>query len=157
MGAAITLLTKKWVDAHGLAIKEKAAKYIFGASGTFVKIVGTTSITRLLAPTLELDVSNVAIFSGKFYQGLLGCDCCAGIMRHLAWLPSPCLGRTNELLLVACRRRWAAFWLPIWNCKSVPQQQWLAPISHLPHLSPRPYRSCLPLLRLRGFVWATKS
>ena len=73
-GVAITLLIKKWADAHGLTMKEKAAEYILGANGTVVKIVGTTSMTLLLAPTLELDVVNVAIFSGNFYQGLLGFD-----------------------------------------------------------------------------------
>ena len=55
-------------------MKEKAAEYILGANGTMVKIVGTTSMTLLLVPTLEIDVSNVAICSGNFYQGLLGCD-----------------------------------------------------------------------------------
>ena len=73
-GAAITLLTKKWVDAHGLPVREKAAKYISGANGTAVKIIRTTSMTLLLAPTLEIDVFNVAVCSGDFYQGLLGCD-----------------------------------------------------------------------------------
>ena len=73
-GAAITLLMKKWADAHGLTVKEKVAEYISGANGMAVKIVGMTSITLLLEPTLELDVANVAIFSGDFYQGLLGCD-----------------------------------------------------------------------------------
>ena len=33
MGMAITLLMKKWVDAHGLTVKEKAAEYISGANG----------------------------------------------------------------------------------------------------------------------------
>ena len=32
----------------------------------------------LLAPTLEIDVANVAICSGYFYQGLLGCDLLCG-------------------------------------------------------------------------------
>ena len=64
---------KKWADAHGLTIKEKVTKYISGANGMVVKIVGTTSITLLLAPTLELDVVNVAICLGNFYQGLLRC------------------------------------------------------------------------------------
>ena len=73
-GVAITLLTKKWADAHGLTVKEKAAEYISGANGTVVKIVGMTRMTLLLAPTLELDVANVAICSGDFYQGLLRCD-----------------------------------------------------------------------------------
>ena len=73
-GAAITLLTKKWADAHGLPVREKAAKYISGTNRTVVKIIGTTSMTLLLAPTLEIDVSNVAVCSGDFYQGLLGCD-----------------------------------------------------------------------------------
>ena len=73
-GAAITLVMKKWADAQGLAIKEKAAKYILDANGTSVKLVGTTSMTLLLAPTLELDVFNIAFCLGDFYQGLLGCD-----------------------------------------------------------------------------------
>ena len=74
MGVAITLLMKKWADAHGLTVKEKAAEYISSANGTVVKIVGTTSMTLLLAPTLEIDVANVAICLGNFYQGLLLCD-----------------------------------------------------------------------------------
>ena len=77
-GVAITLLMKKWANAHGLAVKEKAAKYILGANGTSIKIVGMTSKTLLLAPMLELDVSNVAICSGDFCQGLLGCDLLCG-------------------------------------------------------------------------------
>ena len=73
MGTAITLLTKKWVDAHDLTMKEKAAEYISGVNGMVVKIVGTTSTTLLLVPTLELDVVSVAVWLGNFYQGLLGC------------------------------------------------------------------------------------
>ena len=78
MGTAITLLTKKWADAHGLPMREKAAEYISGANGTVVKIIGTTSMTLLLVPTLEIDVSNAAVCSGNFYQGLLGCDLLCG-------------------------------------------------------------------------------
>ena len=73
-GGAITLLTKKWADAHGLTAKEKVAEYISGANGTAVKIVGMASMTPLLAPTLEIDMANITIFSCNFYQGLLGCD-----------------------------------------------------------------------------------
>ena len=69
---------KKWADAHGLTVKEKAAEYISGANGTAVKIVGMTSMTLLLAPTLEIDVSNVAICLGNFYQGLLICNLLCG-------------------------------------------------------------------------------
>ena len=74
MGTAITLLMKKWADAHGLTMKEKAAEYTLGTNRTMVKSVGTASMTLLLAPTLEIDVSNVAVCSGNLYQGLLGCD-----------------------------------------------------------------------------------
>ena len=77
-GAAITLLTKKWADAHGLTVKEKVAEYILGTNGTTVKIVGMTSMTLLLVPTLEIDVSNVAVCLGNFYQGLLRCDLLCG-------------------------------------------------------------------------------
>ena len=66
-GMAITLLMKKWADAHGLTVKEKVTEYISGAIGTAVKIVGTTSLTLLLVPTLKLDVVNVAVCLGNFY------------------------------------------------------------------------------------------
>ena len=39
-----------------------------------VKIVGMTSMTLLLVPTLKLDMANIAVCSGNFYQGMLGCD-----------------------------------------------------------------------------------
>ena len=86
MGTDITLLTKKWADAQGLTMKEKVAEYISGTNSTVVKIVGTTSMTLLLVPTLELDVATVAICLGNFYQGLLGCDL---LCRH------------NEALVIA--------------------------------------------------------
>ena len=66
-GAAITLLTKKWADTHSLTIKEKADKYTSGTNGMVAKIIGTTSITLLLVPTLELDVANITVCSGNFY------------------------------------------------------------------------------------------
>ena len=92
-GAAITLLMKKWADAHGLPVREKVAEYISGTNGTVVKIVGTTSMTLLPAPTLEIDVLNFAIFSGNFYQGLLGCNLLCGHNKVLGAatisLPSP--------------------------------------------------------------------
>ena len=66
-GVAITLLMKKWADTYRLTMKEKVAEYISGANGTAVKIVGTTSMTLLLAPTLEIDVANVTVCLGDFY------------------------------------------------------------------------------------------
>ena len=72
MGVPITLLMKKWADAHVLTVKEKVFEYISGTNGTAVSIVGTASMTLLLAPTLELDMANIAICLGDFYQGLLG-------------------------------------------------------------------------------------
>ena len=90
-GAAITLLMKKWIDAHGLAIKEKVAEYISGTNGASINIVGTTSMTLLLVPTLELDVSNVAVCSGNFYPSLLGCDllCRHNEVLYLATITLP--------------------------------------------------------------------
>ena len=45
----------------------EVAKYISGANGTSIKIVGTTSMTLLLASTLELDVSNITVCLGALY------------------------------------------------------------------------------------------
>ena len=93
MGVAITLLMKKWTDAHSLTMKEKAAEYILGTNRTAVKIIGMTSMTLLLAPTLEVDVANVAVCLGDFYHGLLGCDLLCGHSEALSaatiTLPGP--------------------------------------------------------------------
>ena len=83
MGVAITLLMNKWPDAHGLAVKKKVAKYILGANGISVKIVSTTRMTLLLVPMPELDVSNIAVCSSNFFQGLLGCDLLCGHNKAL--------------------------------------------------------------------------
>ena len=59
-------------------VKEKVAEYILGANGMVVKIVGMTSMTLLLVPTLELDVANITVCSGDSYQDWLGCDLLCG-------------------------------------------------------------------------------
>lgn len=77
-GAAVTLVTKAWAEAHGLRINSAVEVPIRGASGTEVTTVGTTSMTIQLAPTLELDVTDVAVSEGDFYEALLGCDVLKG-------------------------------------------------------------------------------
>ena len=47
------------------------------------QIIVTNSMTLLLAPTLEIDVSNVAVRSGNFYQGLLQCNLLCGQNKAL--------------------------------------------------------------------------
>ena len=39
-----------------------------------VQTVVMTSMSILLALTLEIDITSVAKYSGDFYQGMLGCD-----------------------------------------------------------------------------------
>ena len=77
-GAAVTLVTKAWAVAHGLKISSPPGISINGASGQSVEVVGTTQMTIQLTPTLEVDVNNVTVSSGDFYQGLLGCDLLKG-------------------------------------------------------------------------------
>ena len=66
-GAAIMLLPKKWVDLYGLNVKARISEYIYSANGIAVQIMGMTSMIILLAPTLEVDIANVAIYSGNSY------------------------------------------------------------------------------------------
>ena len=42
-----------------------------------------TSMTLLLVPTLEMEVANIAVWSGDFYQGLLGCNLLCGHNKAL--------------------------------------------------------------------------
>ena len=41
--------------------------------------MGTISMTMLLVPSLEVDMDNVTVCLGDFYQGLPGCDM---LFRH---------------------------------------------------------------------------
>ena len=66
-GVAIMLLTKKWVDLYGLNVKARISEYIYSVNGIAVQIMGMTSMNILLAPTLEVDIANVAIYSGNSY------------------------------------------------------------------------------------------
>ena len=45
--------------------------------------MGATSISLLLVPTLKVDLTNAAICSGKFYEGLLGYNGLSGHSKAL--------------------------------------------------------------------------
>ena len=77
-GAAVTLVTKCWAEAHGLKVTPPSGVNIRGAAGMAVEVVGLTSMTMQLSPTLEVDVTNVLVSAGEFYQALLGCDLLQG-------------------------------------------------------------------------------
>lgn len=77
-GAGLTLVTKVWAEAHGLKISPPSPTDIRGAGGSAVEVVGSTSMTLQLTPTLEIDVADVTVSSGTFYQALLGCELMEG-------------------------------------------------------------------------------
>ena len=77
-GAGITLVTKQWAESHKLKISKPSAGKVYGAAGSEVAIVGTTAFTVQLTPTLEVDLANVSVSAGNFYQALLGCDLLEG-------------------------------------------------------------------------------
>ena len=88
-GASITLVTRKWAETHGLTVIPASGISITGANGTPVDIVGTCSMTVQLSPTLELDVGDVNVSSGDFYQALIGCDILGGLHAGFASVLGP--------------------------------------------------------------------
>ena len=66
-GASITLVTRKWVESHGLMITPVSGISITGANGAPVDMVGTCYMMVQLLPTLELDVRDINMSSGDFY------------------------------------------------------------------------------------------
>ena len=77
-GAALTLVSTKWAASHGLKTTEGKALEVKGAGGSNITVLGVTAFTIQLTPTLELDLSNVAVSEGDFYQCLLGGDILGG-------------------------------------------------------------------------------
>lgn len=78
-GAAVTLVSKAWAEAHGLEVlPKKDLDTIAGASGTDIPIVGTCSFLLRLGKSLELELYDVAVSLAKFYQALLGTDVIGG-------------------------------------------------------------------------------
>ena len=47
-------------------MKKMALEYILGTNHMAVQIVGMTSVSLLLAPTLEVDMANISACSGNF-------------------------------------------------------------------------------------------
>lgn len=66
-GAAVTLVTSAWAKAHGLKVSPSSGVTVRGAAGQALTIVGTTSMTLQLAPTLEMDVADVTVAAGDCY------------------------------------------------------------------------------------------
>ena len=57
---------------------ERVAKYILSANGTVVLVMSMKNMSFLLTPTLEVDVANIAVCLGNFYQNLLRCNALCG-------------------------------------------------------------------------------
>lgn len=66
-GAAVTMVTQAWADAHGLKVTQGKKINIRGAGGANVPTAGVTAFTIQLTPTLEIDLGNVVVAEGKFY------------------------------------------------------------------------------------------
>ena len=49
------------------------------ANGTLVDMVGTCTMMVQLFPILELDVGDIHVSSGDFYQALIGCNILGGL------------------------------------------------------------------------------
>ncbi len=77
-GAAVTIVTEKWAAAHGLRVTPGKKINIRGAGGAEVETLGVTTFTVQVSPTLELDLSEVVVSVGDFYQALIGGDVLRG-------------------------------------------------------------------------------
>ncbi len=70
-----------------------------GAAGHDVEVLGTTSFNLQLSPTLEVDLANVVVSEGEFYQCLLGMDILAGKPGTLgpATITVPCASQPGNV------------------------------------------------------------
>jgi hypothetical protein len=66
-GASLTLVTQKWANDHGLRVTPAKQLAVKGAGGAGIQVLGVTAFTIQLTPTLELDLTNVAVSEGDFY------------------------------------------------------------------------------------------
>lgn len=72
------MVTTAWAEAHGLKVTPGKKITIRGAGGASVPTAGVTTFVLQLTPTLEMDLGNVLVAEGSFYQCLLGGDVLAG-------------------------------------------------------------------------------
>ena len=90
-GASVTLVTQKWVETHGLTITPVSGISITGMNGAPVDMAGACTMTVQLSPMLELDIGDVNISSGNFYQVLIGCNILAGLHAGEAAVLGPAI------------------------------------------------------------------
>lgn len=99
-GAAVTMVTKTWAEAHGLKVTTGNKKVnIKGAGGATIPTVGVAAFTLQLTPTLEIDLANVLVSEGSFYQCLIGGDILTGKQGILgpARIKMPCAGNPGHI------------------------------------------------------------
>ena len=66
-GVSITLVTRKWVETHGLTITPVLGISITGINGAPVDMIGMCSMMVQLSSMLELDIGDVNVSTGDFY------------------------------------------------------------------------------------------
>lgn len=66
-GVAISLVSKKWCNLYELTIKMNSGATINSAFSEALDIVGTASMVVVLAPTLKVDLGEVAVSLEDFY------------------------------------------------------------------------------------------
>ena len=88
-GASITLVTRKWTETHGLMITPVSGISIMGVNGTRVDMVGMCTMMVQLSPMLKLDVGDINVYLGDFYQALISCDILGGLHAGRAAVLGP--------------------------------------------------------------------
>lgn len=66
-GAAVSMVTSAWANAHRLKVTQGKKISIRGAGGATIPTAGYTSFTIQLTQTLEADLGNVVVAEGKNY------------------------------------------------------------------------------------------
>lgn len=71
---AASLVSKKWYKTHGITIKLKSGVTITSVSRKALDIMGIASLLVILAPTLEVDLGDMAVGLGEFFKFFMGMD-----------------------------------------------------------------------------------
>lgn len=79
MGVAVSLVLTKWYNLHRLILRLKFGITSISGLGKTLDIVRIATIMVILAQVLEVDLGDIAVSSGDFYQFLMKMDIISGI------------------------------------------------------------------------------
>lgn len=91
-GMRVILISHKWCNLYGTAIKLKYGAINKSTSSKAIYIIGATNFMAILLSKSKVNLRDIALSSGEFYQIFKGMDIMSGLQENIRYTEIPLPG-----------------------------------------------------------------